>query len=77
MSRSSDPFYIVTYYMKSGTTSWTDGIHSDFDEIPQDDYDNLSKCLLGHYSGEEGAFFLPTRNDLKNAPIVHRKILQV
>ena len=24
--RSSDPFYIVTYYMKRVTTSWTDGM---------------------------------------------------
>ena len=24
--RSSDPFYIVTYYIKWVTTSWTDGI---------------------------------------------------
>ena len=23
--RSSEPFYIVTYYTKWGTTSWTDG----------------------------------------------------
>ena len=24
--RSNDPFYIVTYYIKWVTTSWTDGI---------------------------------------------------
>ena len=24
--RSSDPFYVVTYYLKWVTTSWTDGI---------------------------------------------------
>ena len=36
MSKSIDPFYIVTYYIKWVTTSWTDGtfIYNAKPEIP-------------------------------------------